>query len=59
MKGVAAALGLNEKVEKPKPMCRVTVDGEDLVDTAYENIILENVKRTINKMAKEIRIYRL
>jgi hypothetical protein len=40
-------------------MYRVIVDGEEMVDTVYENIILENVKEAVNIKAKEIRIHYL
>ncbi|MRG27792.1 N-acetylmuramoyl-L-alanine amidase [Laceyella tengchongensis] len=59
VKGIAVALGLKEKVNKPKPMYRVMVDGKEIVDTAYESIILEKVKEAVNKKTKEIRLYRL
>jgi N-acetylmuramoyl-L-alanine amidase len=59
VKGVAAAFGFKEKVDKPKPMYRVTVDGKEIVDTAYANKITEIVIKSIEKTANNIDIKRI
>ncbi|MFD1425110.1 N-acetylmuramoyl-L-alanine amidase [Laceyella tengchongensis] len=59
VKGVAAAFGLKEKVNKPKPMYRVMVDGKEAVDTAYESKINDTVTRAISSQKNEITIRKI
>jgi N-acetylmuramoyl-L-alanine amidase len=56
VKGVAASLGLKEKMDKLKPMYRVTVDKEVIYDTAYEEKIVDAVYKAIQKQAKDIQL---
>ncbi|PRZ12357.1 N-acetylmuramoyl-L-alanine amidase [Laceyella sediminis] len=57
VKGVAAAFGLKEKVDKP--MYRVTVDGEVIYDTAYEEKIVGIVLEATKKQAEVILLKKL
>jgi N-acetylmuramoyl-L-alanine amidase len=59
VKGVAVAFGLKEKVNKPKPMYRVEVDGKLIYDTAYESKIVDAVIKAINKEANKINLTKL
>ncbi|MGX9708192.1 hypothetical protein [Laceyella tengchongensis] len=40
--------------ENPPPMYRITVDGQFVVDTAYESKITEAVSNAVRKQAKKI-----
>lgn len=59
VKGMAASLGLKEKMDKLKPMYRVIVDGQVIYDTAYEDKIVDAVTKAIQSQAKEIHFKRL
>ncbi|MBH8599061.1 MULTISPECIES: N-acetylmuramoyl-L-alanine amidase [unclassified Thermoactinomyces] len=59
VKGVAVAFGLKEKVDRPKPMYRVTVDGEVIYDTAYEEKIVGIVLEATGKQAEVILLKKL
>ncbi|MFD1423437.1 N-acetylmuramoyl-L-alanine amidase [Laceyella tengchongensis] len=58
-KGIAVAFGLKEKIDKLKPMYRVMVDGKEIVDTAYENIIVDLVSTSLKRQVSQIEIRKL
>jgi N-acetylmuramoyl-L-alanine amidase len=50
--GVADIFGLQKK--KPKPMYRITVDGQFVVDTAYPAILKDKLEKAVLAEKKEI-----
>lgn len=54
VKGIAVAFGLKEKVDKPKPMYRVMVDGKEIVDMSYVNKICALVENAVKNNMREI-----
>jgi N-acetylmuramoyl-L-alanine amidase len=58
--GIAAALGLKKKSNKPEPPYRVVVDGVEKVWTAYDSKVLDAVADAIkDNRAKNIQIERI
>lgn len=55
--GVANIFGLKKK--QPKPMYRITVDGEVIYDTAYESKITDAILDAVRKKAETIELNKL
>ncbi|MBH8600530.1 N-acetylmuramoyl-L-alanine amidase [Thermoactinomyces sp. CICC 23799] len=57
VEGVAAIFNLQKK--EPKPMYRITVDGQVIYDTAYESKITDAVLNAVRNEAQEINLKKL
>ncbi|MRG27132.1 N-acetylmuramoyl-L-alanine amidase family protein [Laceyella tengchongensis] len=53
-KGICEYFGVRYVDENPPPMYRIIVDGQFVVDTAYESKITEAVSNAVRKQAKKI-----
>ncbi len=57
VQGVAEIFGLRK--HQPKPMYRITVDGQTIYDTAYESKITDAVLKAVRKGRQEINLKKL